>query len=84
MSVLTAPDARDVAAVVGEILALAQRRNCDSAVLCMAMADVLGITAAQLDQMGHVMPLRERLQSFGDRVAETHQRRSASRVAMRH
>lgn len=63
------------AGIAQEIFQLAARKEADSADVVLALAQVLGITAAKLDQTAGFMPLEKRLQIFNDAVREVYSRR---------
>jgi hypothetical protein len=56
------------------VLALAVERGARIEIVAAALADVIGIAAAKLDQAGDLHTLQERLHSFCARVEETYQR----------
>lgn len=68
--------ANDPAAMLTDILEMARCRRAEPEAVVIALADALAITAAQLDRHGAHVAIRERLESFTERVVETYQRRT--------
>ena len=57
-----------------EILTLIGEKDYDSAIVALALADVLGMIAAKQDQLGSQFTLQDRLHEICHRVEETYER----------